>query len=204
MLGKKTEEQTFLPKGEENKNYSDAQKIINILENKNINISYLSESLNHKSKLKAIKSKDPEQKWRYFGRRIKRLSGVYLLQAFGTVLKTVRLLKDEIDEKNNNLISLEERMKLAQFLNENMDILDFLSKDNEDIKNEKIIKKVSNLEEKEDLIPSENPEETKLPELESKFNQINKILDGKNIKKEDQIKLEKLKNFYLQQKNILP
>ena len=101
------------------------------------------------------------------------------------------------------MISLEERMKLAQFLNENMDILDFLSKDNEDIKNEKIIKKVSNLEEKEDLIPSENPEETKLPELESKFNQINKILDGKNIKKEDQIKLEKLKNFYLQQKNIL-
>ena len=54
------------------------------------------------------------------------------------------------------------------------------------------------------LIPSEHPEEiTNLIELESKIKDIDNLLNKKGLKDEDKKKLEKLKNLYLQQKNIL-
>jgi len=104
------------------------------------------------------------------------------------------------------IITLEERIKLFQLLDENEQIVEFLSKDNEnEEQNKNTETKTEKIPEEENLlIPSEHPEDiTSLPELETKMAQINKLLDNKNLKSEEKKKLEQLKNLYLQQKNIL-
>ena len=54
------------------------------------------------------------------------------------------------------------------------------------------------------LVPDEHPEETtSLEELEQKIADLKVQLNKKNLKPDDRKKLEKLYNFYLQQKNIL-
>ena len=78
--------------------------------------------------MRATKSADPQENWRLFGNKIRRLSGVLLLQTIGCVLKGIRVLNDEIDGKK--IISLEERIKLFQLLDENEQIVDFLSQEN--------------------------------------------------------------------------
>ena len=185
---------------------SDAQQIVNAVESisgssSNSNISEC--FTNEKTKMRATKSADPQENWRLFGNKIRRLSGVLLLQTIGCVLKGIRVLNDEIDGKK--IISLEERIKLFQLLDENEQIVDFLSQEN--VEDEQDEEKAQIKEEKEEedlLIPSEHPEEiTSLQELETKMAQINKLLENKNLKAEDKKKLEKLKNLYLQQKNIL-
>jgi hypothetical protein len=92
-------------------------------------------------------------------------------------------------------------------LDENDEIVNFLSQgdEGEEITVDTIYKKAETINEEEELlIPSENPEEiTSLPELEIKMAQIDKLLKKRNISSGDKKKLEKLKNFYLQQKNIL-
>ena len=185
---------------------SDAQQIINAVEKisgSSTNSSVSECFTSKKSRMRATKSADPQENWRLFGSKIRRLSGVLLLQTIGAVLKGIRVLNDEIDGKK--IISLEERIKLFQLLDENEQIVDFLSQETEDDGGENNNKKVEIQNEEEDLlIPSEHPEDiTSLPELETKMAQINKLLDHKNLKPEDKKKLEQLKNLYLQQKNIL-
>ena len=185
---------------------SDAQNIINAVEKLNSGSSNITECFSGKTKVRARKSADPEENWRLFGSRIRALSGVLFLQTLGAVIKGIRVLNDEIDGKK--IISLEERLKLFQLLDENEQIVDFLSQDPEENKgdsNTETIKKTDTIQEEEDLlIPLQNPEKiTSLPELEKKMQDLNKLLDNKNLKPEDKKKLEKLKNLYLQQKNIL-
>ena len=185
---------------------SDAQQIVNEVEKISgcSGGSDISECFNNNTvKMRAAKTKDPTEKWRLFGNKIRRLSGVLLLKQIGCVLKGIRVLNDEIDGKK--IISLEERLKLFQLLDENEQIVDFLSKETEDDNEEvETTKKQEHHEEEDLLIPSDKPEEiTSLPELESKMAQIIKLLENKNLKPEDKKKLEKLKNLYLQQKNIL-
>jgi len=158
----------------------------------------------NKNRMRAKKSKDPQENWRLFGSKIRRLSGVLLLKTIGSVIKGIRVLNDEIDGKK--IITLEERIKLFQLLDENEQIVEFLSKDNEnEEQNKNTETKTEKIPEEENLlIPSEHPEDiTSLPELETKMAQINKLLDNKNLKSEEKKKLEQLKNLYLQQKNIL-
>ena len=185
---------------------SDAQQIVNAIEsisgsstNSNVNECFT----NEKAILRAKKSADPQENWRLFGSKIRRLSGPLLLQTIGCVLKGIRVLNDEIDGKK--IISLEERIRLFQLLDENENIVDFLSQEPvEDEKNEEKAQTKEIKEEEDLLIPSEHPEAiTSLGELEAKLTQINKLLENKNLKVEDKKKLEKLKNLYLQQKNIL-
>ena len=112
---------------------SDAQQIINAVENisgSSTNSSINECFTNEKSRMRATKSADPQENWRLFGSKIRRLSGVLLLQTIGAVLKGIRVLNDEIDGKK--IISLEERIKLFQLLDENEKIVDFLSQETED------------------------------------------------------------------------
>ena len=58
--------------------------------------------------------------------------------------------------------------------------------------------------EEDDLIPDLHPEQvTSLAELEAQLKDINKLLENRSLSYENRKKLEKLKNLYLQQKNIL-
>ena len=83
-----------------------------------------------KQKLKAKKNISVIEKWKFFGNKMKLLSGPLLLKTLGAVLKSIRIINDEIEGKK--IISLQERLKLFQILDENECIVDFLSKDNEE------------------------------------------------------------------------
>ena len=183
---------------------SDAQNIINAVEKLNSGTTNITECFTGQTKVRAKKSADPQENWRLFGSKIRALSGVLFLQTLGAVIKGIRVLNDEIDGRK--IISLEERLKLFQLLDENEAIVDFLSQEPEEKEPDKeVIKKTETVQEEEDiLIPPEHPEDiTSLPELEKKLQDIIKLLDNKNLKPEDKKKLEQLKNLYLQQKNIL-
>ena len=157
-------------------------------------------------KLRATKGAEPEEKWHIFSRKIKLLSGNFLLQTIRAVLKAIKAINDEIDGKK--ILSLEERAELFQVLDENENIVDFLNQDTEGANDQEEGEKKEEddmIEPEEDLmIPSEHPEKiTNLKELETKMEDINKLLAKKDLKDEDRKKLEKLKSLYLQQKNIL-
>ena len=88
---------------------------------------------------------------------------------------------------------------MLKFLEDNEIIIDFLTKKN--IKEEK---DVSEDENEDILIPDEHPENiTNISQLEQNINDIQKLLENKKLNEEQKTKLEKLKNLYLQQKNIL-
>ena len=171
---------------------SDAQQIVNSVESisgssSNSNISQCFSNI--KSRKWPKKSDEPAKNWKIFGNKIRRISGVLLLQTIGCILKAIRVLRDVYDGKKT--ISLDERIKLFNLLEANEKIVEFLSKETE-------------VEEEVDLIPSEHPEKiTSLQELEAKIDQLNELLKKDNLKDEDKKKIELLKNLYLQQKNIL-
>ncbi len=188
---------------------SDAQKIVNAVEKINGGGTSITRCFTgERSKKRTIKNKSPQENWKIFGNKIRRLSGVLLLQTIGSVLKAFRMLNDEIEGKKK--MSLEERIKLFQLLDDNDRIVKFLSREQEE-KEEKdqaqssTVEKTEIKKEEDDyLMPSENPEDiTTLPEVETKMAQLNKLLENKNVKEEDRKKLEQLNNLYLQQKNIL-
>ena len=189
---------------------SDAQILVNAIENidnkkSEGNAEGMLTGSNMEKKLRAAKKLNATEKWKSFGNKMRMLSGPLLLQTIGAVLKSIRIINDEIEGKK--IISLEERLNLFQILDENERIVDFLSQDAEEEKagEEKEEESNEDVEKEEDLlIPSVHPEEiTNLNELESKIKDINNLLNKKGLKEEDKKKLEKLKNLYLQQKNIL-
>ena len=189
---------------------SDAQILVNAIENidnkkSGGNAEGMLTGSNMEKKLRAAKKLNATEKWKSFGNKMRMLSGPLLLQTIGAVLKSIRIINDEIEGKK--IISLEERLNLFQILDENERIVDFLSQDAEEEKagEEKEEESNEDVEKEEDLlIPSVHPEEiTNLNELESKIKDINNLLNKKGLKEEDKKKLEKLKNLYLQQKNIL-
>ena len=180
---------------------SDAQQIVEAVES----ISGSSENITEcfteggSTRMRATKSADPQENWRLFGSKIRRMTGVLLLQTIGCLLKGIRVLNNEIEGRK--IISLEERIKLFQLLDENEQIVDFLSQDTGDDESEGTINKngigVTQKKEEDDyLVPSEQPEKiTSLPELETKLAQINNLLDKKNLKPEEKKKLEQVKTL---------
>ena len=101
--------------------------------------------------------------------------------------------------QNKIFVPLEEQYKLYQILDENKTIIDFLNHDKDE-------------EEKNDLytirttilIPNEHPEKiTSLEVLQKQLDDIKNLLKKKNLKEKDRLKLEKLSDLYLKQKNIL-
>ena len=183
--------------GNENNPFcSDAQNLKNFLESMYNENSNIIEYLTGETKMRNKKPEDYEKNWRLFGNKIRRLSGIFLLQTIGAIIKAIRILSAEIDGKKK--ISLKEKIKLHKLLDENEDIVDFITQEQEEKKDEKTA------EEEQVLIPSEHPENiTSLPELEKKLLDIYILLDKNNLKSEDKKKLEQLKKLYLQQKNIL-
>jgi len=187
---------------------SDAQILVNAIEkidNKktDLNVEGMLTGENEAKKLRATKKLSAIEKWKLFGNKMRMLSGPLLLQTIGAVLKSIRIINDEIEGKK--IVSLEERLELFQILDENEKIVDFLSQDTEEGKEDEEKEETKDEQAEEDLlIPSEHPEEiTNLIELESKIKDIDNLLNKKGLKDEDKKKLEKLKNLYLQQKNIL-
>ena len=150
-----------------------------------------------KNEYDPVKTKQAQNNWKKFNAQLKKVNGVYLLQTIGAVIKTMKIL--EQNAKGKNYLFVSEKIKLLKFLEDNEIIIDFLTKKN--IKEEK---DVSEDENEDILIPDEHPENiTNISQLEQNINDIQKLLENKKLNEEQKTKLEKLKNLYLQQKNIL-
>ena len=138
-------------------------------------------------------NKNPEKNWEKLSKKLEKLNGVYLLQTIGAVIKAKNILKNKLN------VSLDEKIKLYELLDQNKKIFNFLAKkgiqveDNED-----------NGDEDEDdifLIPNSEVS-TPLSQLEKDIEQLKELIKGNSIEKEKN-KLEKLLNLYIQQKNII-
>ena len=145
-----------------------------------------------------------QNNWKYFSKEIKRVSGVYLIQTIGTIIKTIKILKDDLKLKNK--LSISEKIKLFKLLEENQSVIEFLNKDKE-IKKLKMSSfnpdNESDYDNDEFMLPDEHPEKTlPLDELEEKLRDISILLENRLIKEEQKKKLAILKNLFLQQKNI--
>jgi hypothetical protein len=152
-----------------------------------------------------VKIRAAQEKWKKFNSQLKKVYGVYLLQTMGAIIKAMHAIDD--DSKGKRRMFLSEKIKLLKLLEENEVIIDFLT--------QKDIKENENKEEDEDtndedeeeediLIPDEHPEKiTSLTELEQNIKDIDNLLENKKLDEETKQKLEKLKNLYLAQKNIL-
>ena len=157
-----------------------------------------------------VKTKAAQENWKKFNSQLKKVYGVYLLQTMGAIIKAMHVIDD--NDKGKRRIFLSEKIKLLKLLEENEVIIDFLTqKDkNEEINENDINEENDSDEEDEDddeediLIPDEHPEKiTSLSELEQNIKDITNLLENKKLDDETKQKLEKLKNLYLQQKNIL-
>ena len=131
-----------------------------------------------------------QQKWKLFRHGLEKINGIYLLQTIGSVLKAIHVLGNQLD------ISLTEKIKLYQMLDENENIIDFLTQQPKEFEDEE--------EEDDNLMPDEHPERNfALYELQEDLNNIKQLLKSNEIKDEVKKKLKKLYNLYFQQKNIL-
>ena len=71
-----------------------------------------------------------QSNWKKMTKEIKKISGIFLFQTMGCVLKVIRILDDNISGKKT--ISLAERMELFKLLEENEKIVYFLSQEIDD------------------------------------------------------------------------
>ena len=165
--------------------------------NENQNNYLKSKFLYNKGKMKSKKIdtddsdhlKKVVEKWKYFKNRLKKITGVYLLQTIGNVLKAMHLL-----ENNSNNLDKFQQIKLYKVLEENEKIINLLSNNIETEDNSEI----------NHLIPDEHPENfTSLFEIQKHLDNFNKLLQDKNLKTEERKKIEQLKSLYLKQKNFL-
>ena len=182
--------------------------------NNNYYISGSNPSLSKYSKnyYDPVKTKAAHEKYKKFSATLKKVNGIYLLQTMGAIIKAMHVIDD--NNKGKRRIFLSEKIKLLKLLEENEVIIDFLTqKDKKENKIEEKEKENTTTEEEDTddesedediLIPDEYPEKiTTLAELEQNIKDINKLLENKKLDEEQRQKLEKLKNLYLQQKNIL-
>ena len=191
----------------------------NMKNNNNPKYNYNYLLVNNKYKEDPKRTKEMQNNWRYFSKEIKRVSGVYVLQTIGAIIKTIKILKDDLTSSKKLPIS--EKIKLFKLLEENQAVVEFLNKGNEvenlkispvptkKAQNEKILKKIEeNLDEEEYdndefMLPDEHPEKTlSLNELEEKLRDISILLENKKLREEQKRKIAILKNLFLQQKNI--
>ena len=192
----------------------------NMKSNNNPKYNYNYLLVNNKYKDNPQRMKQMQNNWKYFSKEIKRVSGVYVLQTIGTILKTIKILRDDSISKQK--IPLSEKIKLFKLLEENQAVVEFLNKEKEvenlkTVPSKKISKKNINIikEEKSEgenendidndefMLPDEHPEKTlSLNELEEKLRDISILLENKKLREEQKRKIAILKNLFLQQKNI--
>ena len=144
------------------------------------------------------KVKEMQSNWKYFTKEIKRVSGVYFLQTIGTILKTIKIIKNETRLNNN----LSEKIKLYKLLEENESVVEFLNKDKN---GEKIEYLNINKEEDNDdfMAPDVHPEQTiSLNEIEDKLRDVSILSENRFIREDQRRKIKILKNLLLQRKNI--
>ena len=150
-----------------------------------------------KSDYDPMKTKAAQNNWKKFNTQLKKVNGIYLLQTIGAIIKAMHILDE--NSKGKNYLFVSEKIKLLKLLEENEIIIDFLSQKNKNEENE-----VSSEDDEDILMPDEHPENiTTLSQLEQNINDIEKLLENKKLNEEQRKKLEKLKELYLQQKNIL-
>ena len=183
--------------------------------NPKFNYNYLLVSNTYKNDPKRIL--EMQNNWKYFAKEIKRVSGIYLLQTIGAILKTIRILKD--DSLSIHKLHLSEKIKLFKLLEENQAVVEFLNKEkevenikninNDNLKNNngKDIKENDNIEDENDnddfMLPNEHPENIlQLNDIEEKLRDISILLENKKLREEQRKKIAILKNLFLQQKNI--
>ena len=201
--------ENYLPNTEEDNNQKNLRKgykyaplntdISNIRQN-----NYYYESNSNMPAIKYQKNEyDPvkirlaQNNWKKFNTQLKKVNGIYILQTIGAIIKTMHILEE--NAKGKKYLFVSEKIKLLKLLEDNEIIIDFLSK-----KSNKEEKDSSTDEEEDVLIPDEHPENiTNLSQLEQNIKDIEKLLENKKLKEDIKIKLDKLKNLYLQQKNIL-
>ena len=150
--------------------------------------------LGENNKAEIEKMKNAQEKWKNFGKNLEKINGVYLFQTIGSIIRAKNVLK-----KNLN-ISFEEKVKLYDLLDKNKNIVRFLSK-NMDL--EKIEEEDNDNEVL--LIPDLHPEKyTSVEELQKDIDHIKQLLkNSDNLTEEERKKIEKLQNYYIQQKNII-
>ena len=156
------------------------------------------ESIPKKISAKQIYQIDPnkykcaQEKWLSFRKKIEKLNGIFILQTIGSIIRAKLLLNKE---KN---VPLQDKIKLVKMLQENQAIIDFLDSHNDEKKNDLHTIRTTI------LMPTEHPEKiVSLEVLQKQLNDIKNLLKNKNLKEKDRLKLEKLSDLYLKQKNIL-
>ncbi len=137
-----------------------------------------------------------QKNWQYFASQVKKVSGLYVIQSLGTIAKSIKTLRKD---KENNRVSLAEKIKLFKSLEENETVIDFIFKENLQEK-----KKIENKENENILLPQAHPENTtSLLELESKIKSLTTLIENKRPGGEEKKKLNQLLNLYQQEKTIL-
>ncbi len=190
--------------------YAPITNIATTRKNKNYYVSGTNPSYSKYTKnyYDPVKTKAAQENYKKFCTQLRKVNGIYLLQTMGAIIKAMHVIDD--NNKGKRRIFLSEKIKLLKLLEENEVIIDFLTqKDKKE--NQQDTDNTNNEEESEEetddeeiLIPDEHPEKiTSLTELEQNIKDITNLLENKNLNEEQRHKLEKLKNLYLQQKNIL-
>ncbi len=189
----------------------------NMKSNNNPKFNYNYLLVNNKYKNDPERLKLMQNNWKYFSKEIKRVSGVYVLQTIGTIIKTIRIIKEDSTKQK---MPLHEKIKLFKLLEENQAVVEFLNKEKEieNLKFSNITSKYANnlefdvikeeeLEDENDndefMLPDEHPEKNlSLNELEEKLRDISILLENKKLREDQRKKIAILKNLFLQQKNI--
>ena len=134
------------------------------------------------------KFKSAQNKWKFFREGLEKKNGFYLLQTIGSIIKAKSIIEKNI------ILPIDEQIKLYNLIEENQNIVEFLSQNANDEEEEEIY----------DLIPDEHPEKiTSLAVIQNDLDNIRQLLYEKKLKPEDRRKLEQLRDLYLKQKNIL-
>ena len=156
-----------------------------------------------------VKTKAAQENYKKVCAQLKKVNGIYLLQTMGAIIKAIHVIDE--NSKGKRRIFLSEKIKLLKLLEENEIIIEFLTqkdkKENQQDTNGGNGDEEGTEDESEDeelLIPDEHPEKiTSLTELEQNIKDITNLLESKKLTEEQRQKLEKLKNLYLQHKNII-
>ena len=137
------------------------------------------------------KYKKAQEKWKFFRQGLEKKNGFYLLQTIGSIIKAKSIIEKNI------ILPIEEQIKLYNLIEENQNIVEFLSQNANDEDDEET-------DEIYDLIPDEHPEKiNSLAVIQKDLDNIRELLYEKKLKPEDRRKIEQLRDLYLKQKNIL-
>ena len=158
--------------------YSDAAEFYNYLEKEDSNEQDLKNS-------KLEKNKDLEKC--QLSPQLKGLEKMNFLSQ--TIKKSVSEAENVLKDINNLNFSNSEQIKIYQKLKKNEKIVESLNENNENIEI--------------DIQTPDNPENMSLGAIQKYLDDLKKLKEDKNIKKENRQKIEQLYILYLKQKNIL-